>query len=424
MTTATRPPTTRSRGRRLLQRALTGIVALAVGGACAAAAYAAFSTSTSTAGSSFAAGTVSLTDNDGGSAMLSLVSAVPGAQDTSCIRTSYSGSLQSTVRHHAAVTGSLAPYLSLKVTRGSGATGFDNCTGFTPDTTDYLGAGAGVIYNGKLSAYPTSYAAGIVDPDGDTYRSAVMGTSGLIGYWRFGESSGTTAADEKGTNPGVYWPGSGYTLGRPGPLTRDSNTAVELDGVTGFAYVPDSAAVKPTAAVSIEAWVKPDSLTGTRWLVVKDTLYYLYIADGSLIFGVATSTLGYQWVQSTAITTGSWQHLVGTYDGTRLNLYRNGVSIASGSASGPIATATGALFFGVYGPPAAGYYDGQLDEIALYGSGLSADTVAQHYNAGLDTEVWTNPESHDYKFELTMDNDLAVEGLSATATFTWEARNT
>jgi hypothetical protein len=395
-----------------------------IAAASAAAAYAAFSASTSTAGSSFAAGTVALTDNDGGAAVLSLSSALPGATDTGCIRASYSGSLQSTVRHHAAVTGSLAPYLSLKVTRGSGASGFDNCTGFTPDATDYLGAGAGVIFDGKLSSYPGSYGAGIVDPDSATYAGTVLGTPGLIGYWRLGESSGTTAADEKGTNPGAYWPGSGYTLARPGSLTRDGNTAVELDGTSGFAYVPDSAAVKPTAAVSIEAWVKPDSLTGTRWIVVKDTFYYLYIANGATIFGVATTTAGYKFVTTTAVTTDSWQHLVGTYDGTTLNLYRNGVNVASGSASGPIATSTGALFFGVYGPPAGGYFDGQLDEIALYGSGLSADTVAQHYNAGLDAEVWTNPESHDYKFELTLANDLAVEGLSSTATFAWEARNT
>jgi large repetitive protein len=216
----------------------------------------------------------------------------------------------------------------------------------------------------------------------ETYASVVLGTSGLIGYWRLGETSGTTAADEKAANPGIYWPGSAYTLGQPDPLAGDPNGAVDLDGVTGFAYVPDSAAVKPTAAVSIEAWIKPDSLTGTRWIVVKDTFYYLYIADGSVIFGVATTTLGYQYATTTAVTTGSWQHLVGSYDGVTAKLYRNGVEVASSPASGPIATGTGALYFGVYGPPASGYYDGDLDEIALYGSGLSAATVSDHYQSG------------------------------------------
>src|SRR5687767_15555819 len=45
----------------------------------------------------------------------------------------------------------------------------------------------------------------------------------------------------------AYWAGSGYTLGQPGSLTRDSNTGIDLDGTSGFAYVPDSAVLKPTA---------------------------------------------------------------------------------------------------------------------------------------------------------------------------------
>ena len=54
------------------------------------------------------------------------------------------------------------------ITRGTIATPtFDSCTGFTADAANYIGAGAGVIYDGKLADYPTSYAAGIVDPDSD-----------------------------------------------------------------------------------------------------------------------------------------------------------------------------------------------------------------------------------------------------------------
>lgn len=130
-----------------------------------AATYSAFSSQTSSSGNSFAAGTVQLADNDAGSAMLSLSNAQPSAADTSCILITYSGSLASTVRLYGAISGPLASYLTLTVTRGTDSSpSFDSCTGFTPDGTDYLGAGAGVIYQGNLSAFPTSYAAGLVDP--------------------------------------------------------------------------------------------------------------------------------------------------------------------------------------------------------------------------------------------------------------------
>lgn len=38
-------------------------------------------------------------------------------------------------------------------------------------------------------------------------------------------------------------------------------------------------------------------------------------------------------------------------------------------------------------------------------------------------ETWTPGEAHSYKFHITLDDNVAAEGLSATADFTWEARN-
>jgi hypothetical protein len=127
--------------------------------------YAAFSGTTANSSNSFAAGTVNISDNDSGSAMLSLSSAVPGSSDTACIKITYSGTLDANVRLYVTLTGTLAPYLTLTVTRGTdSAPSFDSCTNFTADATNYIGAGSGVIYSGLLSAFPSTYAAGLVDP--------------------------------------------------------------------------------------------------------------------------------------------------------------------------------------------------------------------------------------------------------------------
>jgi len=141
---------------------------LVLGGLAAvsgAATYSALSSQTSNTGNSFAAGTVLITDNDVNTAMLSLSNAQPGSTDTSCILVTYSGSLSSTVKLYGSIAGALAPYLTLTITRGDDPTPiFDDCVGFQPDLTDYIGAGQGVIYQGALSAFPASYAAGLVDP--------------------------------------------------------------------------------------------------------------------------------------------------------------------------------------------------------------------------------------------------------------------
>ena len=148
--------------RKLLLTALVLGCFVVVSGA---ATYSAFSSQTSNSGNSFAAGTVELTDNDAGSAMLSLSNAQPSTSDTSCILLTYSGSLASTVRLYGTISGGLSSYLTLTVTRGTDSSpSFDSCSSFTPDGTDYIGAGNGVIYQGNLSAFPTTYAAGLVDP--------------------------------------------------------------------------------------------------------------------------------------------------------------------------------------------------------------------------------------------------------------------
>jgi hypothetical protein len=150
----------------------------------ASVAYAGFAARTTNSGDSVKAGTVSLAANDAGASMLSLTHAALGASTTSCIRISYGGSLAAGVHEYGSVSGSLAPYLTLTVTRGSGAGTFGSCTGFTADAQNYIGAGSGVIFSGKLSTYPGAYAAGIVDPaDGGAGASSYGAES-----WTTGET--------------------------------------------------------------------------------------------------------------------------------------------------------------------------------------------------------------------------------------------
>ena len=39
-------------------------------------------------------------------------------------------------------------------------------------------------------------------------------------------------------------------------------------------------------------------------------------------------------------------------------------------------------------------------------------------------ETWSTSEAHSYKFVVSVQNNASAQGLSSTASFTWEARNT
>jgi hypothetical protein len=172
---------------------LLGLVAVSAGTAT----FGAFSSVTGASENRFAAGTVTIADNDAGTAMLGFEDGVPGSSDTSCIRVTYSGSLDAEVRLYAAVAGELAPYLTLTVTRGADSSAFDTCGSFVPD------AGGGVVYDGPLSAFPANWSGGLVD--GAAGAPEVWQTSEAHAY-RFTVSLGSdTAAQGRSATASFTW---------------------------------------------------------------------------------------------------------------------------------------------------------------------------------------------------------------------------
>jgi hypothetical protein len=140
---------------------LMGLWTVAGGGT-----YAALSGSTANTGNTFSAGTVTMTDNDSTTALFAFTNQEPGVVENACIKVNYTGSVNASVKLFGSVSGTMAPYLNLTVTRGTDSSpSFDSCANFTPDATNYSGLGAGVLFSGTLSSFPTTYATAITDPD-------------------------------------------------------------------------------------------------------------------------------------------------------------------------------------------------------------------------------------------------------------------
>jgi hypothetical protein len=106
---------------------------------------AAFSDTTENPGNAWTAGKVDLTDDDSGVAMFNSVAGMtPAAGDyVRCILVTYNGTVTPTapVKLYAGAlgvvggqTGGLAPYLNLKIEKGTGTTFGPTCSGFTGAT--------------------------------------------------------------------------------------------------------------------------------------------------------------------------------------------------------------------------------------------------------------------------------------------------
>ncbi len=109
---------------------------------------AAFSAQTSTPAQNWSTGTVTLTDDDSGSALFSATNLKHGSTGTRCIVVTSTGSLPSAIKFYGTgltSTNSLANNISLTITQGSGGN-FGSCTGYTSSST---------VFTGNLSDFST-----------------------------------------------------------------------------------------------------------------------------------------------------------------------------------------------------------------------------------------------------------------------------
>ena len=204
-------------------------------------------------------------------------------------------------------------------------------------------------------------------------------TPNLVSFWRLNEASGTIANDTRDVADGTYV--SGPTLNVTGIQSSDSDPAASFDGTNDHVSVTPVAALNMTGGTALEAWIKPDALQGS--IIRRNNSYELRAnSDGSVLFRVWIAG-NVQSLSSGAgeVTTGTPQHVVGTYDGTNMRIYVDGAQVASRAQSGAMTHGSNTLYLG-FNDFSSTYFDGVLDDIAIYAGALAATTVAQHYSSG------------------------------------------
>jgi hypothetical protein len=130
--------------------------------------FSAFSSTTANTGNNFSAGTVQIADNDGGASVLyNVTNKKPLDSVTNCIKVTYTGSLDATVKLYASAVAAVGSYIDLTVTAGTGNVAFNDptCANFTP----FAGA---PLYTGTLKGFAdarTDWNSGLpTTPEGAT----------------------------------------------------------------------------------------------------------------------------------------------------------------------------------------------------------------------------------------------------------------
>jgi hypothetical protein len=251
---------------------------------------------------------------------------------------------------------------------GVGGSGGGDVPDGGPVMTGGGGFGGGVIRDAGVGGF----AGGI----GDGGFGGFGGTPffGPLGQWSFDDcNSFRTNLGDSGPNSNTAFRSVGVTCA-PGI----SNQAVSLAMKEDIVYVPDQPNFTFGNGVTVAAWFNPTSTNQTRTLFRKrdkgTSSFALVLNGGKFQFvinlgdGRAASVVAPKKAKS-----GVFQHVAGTYDGTMLSLYVDGLPVASLNVYGTIPPGPGPLLMGNDGSERR--FDGLIDNAFFDGRALAANEV-------------------------------------------------
>lgn len=194
-----------------------------------------------------------------------------------------------------------------------------------------------------------------------------------------GQSSLGSGID--GTNNGVTYITSGAADGGSG----------SFNGTSSYISIPDNA-VFNQPYMSVSAWAKLSAVTTSAPIFNRRTAGN--VGGVTLELGANNTAICYMYIggawrsastANSSIVTSNWFKLTCTYDGTNLKIYKDGTLAATTAISGTInnpSSPSVEIGRNIFSPTT--YLNGALDEICVYGKGLTSAEVTALTNASCD----------------------------------------
>jgi hypothetical protein len=208
----------------------------------------------------------------------------------------------------------------------------------------------------------------------------------IVGGSSFSRRNWATASDEFITRSierqFITYPSNTFSYNESLDLTQEF-----IDGLLSYAAVPNSTAISPTTAITMEAWIYPRSYTNFPTIAGKNfqTGYWLgltttggirfYPRAGNAVDAPARAPLF------------QWTHVAATYDGTTTRIYVNGtLAITSTAVSGPVGVNTDSLYIGCdrFNGSRTYFFDGFIDELRIANYAKSEATIKSFLYKSID----------------------------------------
>src|ERR1044071_3619919 len=264
----------------------------------------------------------------------------------------------------------------------------------SPAVATNAGDYSAIVSNTVGSVTSATATVTVIIPAAGSYAAEVVADS-PVSWWRLDEAPGSTVfKDSMGRHDGAW--NSLPDQGVPGVAAGNSATHFTLANRT-YGSVPFSFDLN-SSTISVECWVKTTNISSTlspvgSWAATLNLEGYMFIKESTewrTAFSFGNDFI-YTYVPMGNLPldhSERWTHLVFTSspaDGW--TVYYNGLNTGGPfSPSGWILNNNAPFLIGANVPGASdydNYFDGTIDEVAVYPTVLSAQRIQQHYQAAL-----------------------------------------
>ena len=201
---------------------------------------------------------------------------------------------------------------------------------------------------------------------------------GLVAYYPFNGN----ANDESGNGNNGIVNGATLTMDRFGT----ASSAYSFDGVDDYVSVSDSPSLDLTTyRMTIASWFRTSNPTPNqdKGLVEKGDIWALTLrSDGKvnigMYFGPTYPNDYYSAISTTIVSPDTWYHVAGSYDGSAMRIFVNGVLESSTPITGNFNTDDRRLCIGsnVWGSDQPTIFtNASIDEVRIYNRALSDSEI-------------------------------------------------
>ncbi len=215
----------------------------------------------------------------------------------------------------------------------------------------------------------------------DSNTSAFLDwNNSLLGYWSFENvlANGSVYDNSSHKNHGIMY---NFTFNTT--VDGKYGNALNASNDNEWVKIFNGANLDGFEQMSLETWVKTD-FYGWDVMIHKSSSYQLVqTVGGGARFDIYNSSGSVVPVSGGTISGGGWHHVVGTYNGSQMKLFVDGLLVSNNSLTGNVQDSASqlALLGSQFGGGAA---NATLDEIKLYNRALTPEEI----NASMNNGVW------------------------------------